>query len=166
MNLEFFNFYNMKVFLTLLFTSLVFGLFSQNILLVEQPGTVKNYKYYAGNNISLKTKDGLVIKGPINIIKDTVIIVDFTNEVSINDIAIVYEQRTLVSLGSALLIGGSAMYLTLDLINGGNKGKSFSENQSWHISLAILAAGIGMRFFAKKKMKIEKGKWRIKILPQ
>lgn len=158
--------YNMKVYIVSLFMVFSLGLFSQNMLLVERPGTVKNYTYFAGDYISLKTKDGVKISGPINIIRDTNLIVDFTNELSLNDIEVVYKTRTLVKMGSSLLITGSALYIGLDLINGGSKGKSFSENESLQISLAILATGIGMSFFSKKKMSTKKEKWRIRILSQ
>jgi len=156
----------MKVFIVLLFTIFSLSLFSQNMLLVEKPGTVKNYIYFAGDYISLKTKDGIKISGPINIIRDTNLIVNFTHELSLSDIEVVYKTRTLIKLGSSLLIAGSALYTGLDLINGGSKGKSFSENESLQISLAILATGIGMSFFSKKKMSTKKEKWRIRILDQ
>jgi len=156
----------MKVFIVLLFTIFSLSLFSQNMLLVEKPGTVKNYIYFAGDYISLKTKDGIKISGPINIIRDTNLIVNFTHELSLNDIEVVYKTRTLIKLGSSLLIAGSALYTGLDLINGGSKGKSFSENESLQISLAILATGIGISFFSKKKMSTKKEKWRIRILDQ
>jgi len=156
----------MRILLTVVLFIFSTGLFSQNILLVEKPGTVKNYKYYAGDYISLKTKDGIKISGPINLIRDTNIIVDFINELSISDIEIVYKKRALVNLGSSALIAGSALYLGLDLLNGGSRGKSFSENESLQISLAILATGVGMQFFATKKMHLKKNKWRMRILAQ
>ncbi len=156
----------MKTIFILFLFGISLGLFSQNILLVEKPGTVKNRKYFAGDYISLKTKEGIKISGPINIIRDTNLIVDFTNELSLNDIAMVYESRTLVNITSSVLIIGSAMYAGLDLINGGSSGKSFSNNQGLQISMAILATGIGMRFFAKKKMRLDKDKWRVRILTQ
>lgn len=156
----------MKAYLTFIFLFITVGLFSQNMLLVEKPGTVKNYKYFAGDHIQLKTVDGLLISGPINIIRDSNLIVDFTNELALSDIAVVYKQRTLVNLGSTALIGGSLLYLGLDLLNGGSKGVSFSENQGYQISAAVLATGIGMRLFTRKKMQMEKNKWRVRILSE
>ncbi|NOR87352.1 MAG: hypothetical protein GQ527_07070 [Bacteroidales bacterium] len=154
----------MKIIFTLFFVWLSISLFSQNMLLVEKPGTVNNQKYFAGDHISLKTKNGLMISGPINIIRDTNIIVDFTHELSLNDIAVVYKPRKLVRLGSSALIAGSAMYMVLDFANGGSKNLSFSENKSLQTSIVILATGVGMLFFTKKKMRIADEKWRLKIL--
>jgi hypothetical protein len=136
------------------------------MLLVEQPGTVKNNKYFAGQNISLKTTKGIKISGPINIIKDSTFIVDFTNELALSDIAIVYKRRTLVSLLSTGIIAGTALCIGLDLINGGTKGKSFAENQSLHIGMGLLAAGIGLQFLKNKKMDVTTEKWRIRILKE
>ena len=151
----------------LFFVLLVFFpvvIFSQNMLLVERPGTVKNEKYYAGLPISLRTVDGLKVSGPINIIRDSSIIVDFTHEIAIADIEIVYKRRTLVSLLSSVLIVGSSLWIGLDLINGGSQGKSFSENKSLQTGLGLMAAGIGLRFVRDKRMNVKKEKWRIKVL--
>ena len=156
----------MRIFIVSILVLFSLSVFSQNMLLVERPGTVKNYTYFAGDYISLKTKDGLKISGPINIIRDTNLIVDYTNELSLSDIEVVYKPRTLVKLGSSFLIAGSSLYLGLDFINGGSNGKTFAENESLQISLAILATGIGMSFFSKKKMSTKKKKWRIRILSQ
>jgi len=156
----------MRTFILLLLLGIILDLSSQNILLLEKPGTVNNYKYYAGDYIRLKTKKGIKISGPINIIRDTNLIVDFTHELSLSDIEVVYKTRTLVALGSSALIAGSALYIGLDLINGGSKGKSFSENQGLQVSLAVLATGVGMSFFSKKRMKVQEDKWRLRILPQ
>jgi len=155
----------MRLLFTVLFCWLAVGVFSQNMLLVEKPGTVKNYKYFAGDQISLQTKSGEKISGPINIIRDSNLIVDFTHELLFSDIEVVYQPRVLVKLLSSALIVGSAVYIGLDFINGGSRGKSFSENKSLQTSAAILASGIGLSFLGKKRMHIEKKKWRIRVLP-
>lgn len=157
---------NMKPFFIFILLCFSTTLFSQNMLLVEKPGTVKNHKYFAGDYISLKTKDGVKISGPINIIRDTNLIVDFTNELSLSEIETVYKPRKLVQLSSSALIAGSLMYTGLDLLNGGSSGKSFSKNAGLQTSLAILATGLGMQFFTKKKMHIDNEKWRIRILKE
>jgi len=136
------------------------------MLLVEQPGTVQNSKYFAGQHISLRTTKGIKISGPINIIRDSTLIVDFTNELALSDIEIVYKRRTLVSLLSSGIIAGTALWIGLDLINGGSKGKSFSENQSLHIGMGLLAVGIGLQFLKNKKMDVTTEKWRIRILKE
>ena len=50
---------------------------AQMILLLEKPGTVKNIKYRAGDQIYVKTKDNLKILGTINIITDSSIIINY-----------------------------------------------------------------------------------------
>jgi len=156
----------MKFVLSIFLSFFVLSLFSQNMLLVEKPGTVINYKYFAGDYISLKTKDGEKISGPINIIRDSNLIVDFTHELMLSDIEVVYESRSLLKLLGSALIVGSAVYIGLDVINGGLQGKSILHSSSLQTSFAVLVTGIGFSFLGKKRMSVVKKKWRIKILPQ
>jgi len=137
------------------------SLSAQNMLVVEKPGTVKNYIYRAGDHIILKTIEGIKISGPINIIRrDSTFVVDFVHELSLKDVEMVYEPRVLLNLGGTALIGGSALYLGLDLINHGG----IKINQSFWVSIGVAATGVIMLVFSKKKMRIEEGKWRIKVL--
>lgn len=138
--------------------------FSQTILVVERPGTVKNHIFEAGQYISLKTKSGEKISGPINIIKDSSLIVDFVHELEINDIEFVYKPRELLNVFGSAFIGGSIMYVSLDAINGGMKNKNILAYSGFWISTGFLATGIVMKVFSKKKMRIDNKKWRIKIL--
>lgn len=149
---------HLYLFLILLFST---SLCAQNMLVVEKPGTVKNHIYQAGNHIILKTTEGLKISGPINIIRnDSTFVVDFVHELDLNDVEMVYEPRVLLNLGGTALIGGSALYLGLDLINHGG----IKINQSFWVSMGVAATGVIMLVFSKKKMRIEEGKWRIKVL--
>ena len=50
---------------------------AQMILLLEKPGTVKNIKYRAGDQIYVKTKDNLKFLGTINIITDSSFIINY-----------------------------------------------------------------------------------------
>lgn len=140
--------------------------FSQTMLVVERPGTVKNYIFEAGQYISLKTKSGEKISGPINIIRDSSLVVDFVHELNVSDIDIVYNSRQLLSIFGTAFIGGSIMYVGLDAINGGMRGKKLIEDSGFLTASAILTTGIIMRVFSKKKMHIDNEKWRIKILKE
>lgn len=137
------------------------SLWAQNMLVLEKPGTVKNYIYYAGNNISIKTTEGLKISGPINIIRnDSTIVVDFVHELKLSDIEMVYKTRSLMKMGGTALIGGSALYLGLGLINSGH----VDIDQSFWVSIGVAATGVALLVFSKKKMRIEETKWRLKVL--
>ncbi|OYT15783.1 MAG: hypothetical protein B7C24_11215 [Bacteroidetes bacterium 4572_77] len=152
--------------MSILLFSMGLALSAQNMLLLERPGTIKNKIYVAGKHISLITKDGEKISGPINIIRDSNMVVDFTHEIMIQDIQVVYKNRVLVQLFSSAFIAGSVMYIGLDLINGGSKGTKLSENQSMGYALGFLGTGIAMQFFTKRKMTIDGEKWRLKILKE
>lgn len=149
----------MKILYTVLLIFLSSLLFAQNMLVVEKPGTVKNNIYYAGNTISLKTKDGLKVSGPINIIRDTMMVVDFVHEVNIKDIEIIYKVRYGLNIAGSALIGGGALYMGLDLINS----QSIDEQGLW-IASGVIVSGVVLKLFAKKRMRIAQGKWRAKIL--
>lgn len=151
----------MKHFHLIILLFLSSSLWAQNMLVLEKPGTVKNEIYYAGDHISIKTTEGLKISGPINIIrKDSTLVVDFVHELKLSDIEMVYKTRSLMKMGGTALIGGSALYLGLDLINSGQ----VKINQSFWVSMGVAATGVALLVFSKKKMRIEKNKWRLKVL--
>ena len=154
----------MKSLFTILFSVFILGLSAQNMLVLEKPGTVKNYIFYAGNNISLKTKDGLKINGPINIIRDSNMVVDFKHELRLDDIAIVYKSRHLMGLFGTAFMAGSLLYIGLDIVNGANYSQKLSENQSLLTAFGVFGVGTGLLLFSKKKMTIDDKKWRLKIL--
>lgn len=149
----------MRFLYLLFFLLLTPCLIAQNMLVVEKPGTVNNKIYYAGNHIELKTKDGLRISGPINIIRDSVMVVDFVHEVNIENIEIIYKLRYGLNITGSALIGGGALYMALDLINN----QSVDEQGLW-VASGVIVSGIILKLFAKKKMRLEEGKWRAKIL--
>lgn len=140
------------------------GVFAQTMLVVERPGTVKNQIYQAGDFISLKTKEGLKISGPINIIKDSTLIVDFVNELKISEIDLVYKARAIPNIFGNAFIGGGIMYLGLDWVNGGLKNKNLIEDTGFLSSMGFITTGIILKVFSKKKMEIDGKKWRIKVL--
>lgn len=140
--------------------------FSQTMMVVEKPGTVRNYIFEAGQYISLKTKSGEKISGPINIIRDSSLVVDFVHELEVSDILFVYKPRQLMNIFGTAFMGGSIMYLSLDAINGGMKGKKLSEDSGFLVATGFFATGVVMKIFSKKKMRIDNEKWRIKILKE
>lgn len=137
---------------------------SQTMMVVERPGTVKNYIFQAGHYISLKTTTGEKISGPINIIRDSSLVVDFTHELELSEIEIVYQPRYLINIFGSAFIGGSLLYLTLDGINGGMKNKNLIEDPGFLTATGFLTTGVVMKLFSNKKMRIDNERWRIKIL--
>jgi len=140
--------------------------FSQTMMVVERPGTVKNQIYEAGQYISLKTKDGEKISGPINIIRDSSLVVDFVHELDISDINIVYKSRELMNIFGTAFIGGSLLYVGLDAVNGGMKNKNLSKDTGFLVAGGFFTTGILMKVFSQKRMRIDNEKWRIKILKE
>lgn len=156
----------MRIVYILLFLFISNFTFSQTMLVVEKPGTVKNYIFEAGQYISIKTKTGEKISGPINIIRDSSLVVDFVHELKVSDIQFVFKPRQLMSIFGTAFIGGSIMYIGLDAVNGGMKGKKLSEDSGFLVATGFFATGVVMKIFSKKKMRIDNEKWRIKILKE
>ena len=154
----------MKSLFTILFSIFILAVSAQNMLVLERPGTVKNYIFYAGSHISLKTKDGLKISGPINIIRDSNMVVNFKHELRLEDITIVYKSRHLMKVFGTAFMAGSLLYIGLDIANGGSHGQKLSENQSLLTAFGVFGTGALMWVFSKKKMTIDNEKWRLKIL--
>lgn len=156
----------MRIVYILLFALISNIVFSQTMMVVERPGTVKNHIYEAGQYISLKTKDGEKISGPINIIRDSSLVVDFVHELDISDIAIVYKSRELMNIFGTAFIGGSILYIGLDAVNGGMKNKNLSKDTGFLVAGGFFTTGVLMKVFSKKRMQIDNEKWRIKILKE
>lgn len=73
---------------------MAFSLSGQNIFVLEKPGTIKNYKFELNDHIKLRTlSTDTTLSGRINSISDSSLIVNYSNEVRINDIATIYRKR-------------------------------------------------------------------------
>ncbi|MCX6234569.1 MAG: hypothetical protein NT175_07575 [Bacteroidetes bacterium] len=140
---------------------------AQKILLVEYAGTIKNFKYYEGDNIHIRIKNDTAafhLKGKLTNIRDSTIFIDYCNEVTITDIDAVFRERTGIRIAqSAMIISGTG-YFIVDTFNRTiNKESPLVDQQTAVIGGSITAAGLIMTLFKERKFNI-RDKWRVKIL--
>jgi len=137
---------------------------SQNILVIEKPGTVKNIKFRSGDRIELKTLNGEKIKGIINQIRDTAIVVNYYL-ININEISKIYSFRRLISAFSFAGIEGGLGYVVIDGFNSLiNNERPIIRNSTLKTGGIMFGAGLLLKSLSKRKRSIDNHKWRIKVL--
>jgi hypothetical protein len=146
----------------------IFGsnLAAQNIFVLERPGTVKNFKYYQGDNIKIRTiSSDTIISGPINRIFDSSIIINNSNEILIADMAAIYKKRWGYGFLQYLTIFAGAAYLGINSLNGIiNDDQPVVPQETLIISGSLIAFGLALTPLTTRKFKIDNEKWRIIIL--
>lgn len=152
---------------TLLALLLLFSLpaGAQRILLVEKPGTFKNYKYFTGDVITLRIsgQEGR-LSGSISVISDSSLLIDDEHEVMLTDIDRVLRLRWgLGVLAGASRIAGVA-YLSLDVVNHAiNDEPDILNRNTVLISAGLVAFSYALYPVRYKRMTIGEP-WRIQVL--
>ncbi|MCD4788567.1 MAG: hypothetical protein K8R37_01105 [Bacteroidales bacterium] len=158
--------YKQYITLTIFFALIFHFSFSQNIFLLEKPGTIKNYKYRENDHIRIKTisKD-TIIAGIINKIGDSIIIINYANEISPDDISIIYRTRWGFALLQGIFFSAGVPYLAISTLNGViNNDSPIVSKETLIISGSLIATGIAITPLTTRKHKIDNTKWRVKIL--
>lgn len=138
--------------------------FSQNIFLIEKPGTVNNIKYRVGERIELRTINGQKVKGIINQIRDTAIVVNYYLVMN-NEIKSIYTRRHIISAFSHVGIKGGLGYVSIDGFNNliNNESPVFRKS-ALEIGGIMFGAGVLLKSISKRKRNINNENWRIKVL--
>jgi hypothetical protein len=152
---------------TLLALFLLFSLpaGAQRILLVEKPGTFKNYKYFEGDVITLKRSgQGGRVSGSIGMISDSSLLIGDDQEVMLKDIEKVMRHRWgLGVLAGAGRIAGLA-YLSLDVVNHAiNDEPNILDRNTVLISAGLVAFSYALYPVMYKRMSIG-DPWRMQVL--
>ena len=114
-----------------LLTLLVSTAGAQRVLLVEKPGTFRNYKYFVGDEIMLRTwPSGLKHGGIIHEITDTSILINFDEEIMIADIEKVLRHRWALGLTSKATRIAGAGYVVLDVVNNAINNEEYGDDRS------------------------------------
>jgi hypothetical protein len=154
------------IFQLLFFVILMSNAYAQHILVLERPGTIKNYKYYQHDEIRLKTSSTQVIyQGKITAINDSSIVVNYANEIFIDDMAKIYTFQWGFDFLRRLGFSAGALFLAVSLTNGGLNG--FDSNGATEMvlgSVGIMAFSAAMIPLKWRGHKIDNTKWRVKIL--
>ena len=147
------------------FLALAFPADAQRILLLEKPGKFKNFKYFVGDDIVVKTMPyDTRYDGVIHEITDSSILINFDNEIMLENISMVMKRRWGWSLLSKVTRIAGAGYFILDVTNRAinNQSPVVTENTVM-ISAGMVAFSYALVPVHYKRMK--KGeKWRLKVL--
>ena len=138
----------------------------QNILVVEKPGTVSNFKYYEGDKIRLRTiAADTLISGTITTIGTSSIIIDKSIEIEITDIKSLYRKRWGYSFLQYLSIFAGLSYVAINTLNGIiNNDAPIVPTETLIISGSMVAFGIALTPLTTRKIRTGKEKWRVIIL--
>jgi hypothetical protein len=155
-----------KLLLILLIFSVSYSVVAQNILIVERPGTIKNYKYYTGDEIKLKTiSTDAIISGTIIVISDSSLIINHHHEIMVDDITTIYRNKWGFRFLQYISLIGGMFYLGINTLNGViNSDDPIVPEETLIISGSMIGFGIVLTPLTTRRYKIDKEKWRIVIL--
>lgn len=138
---------------------------AQWVLLVEKPGKFKNFKYFIGSDIIVKTMPyGTRHEGTLHEINDTSILINFDNEIMLEDITMVMRRRWGWSLLSKATRIAGAGYFALDIFNRAINGQGpVVQESTLIISAGMVAFSYALVPIQHKRMRKGK-KWRLKVL--
>jgi hypothetical protein len=152
----------------ILFNLLLIGpVHPQNIFLIERPGTVKNFKFYEGDDIHVRVKNyppASSIKGTLTGIRDSSIIIDDAYLIPLKDITAVYKDRFWLGLAVPVLFVAGVGYVTLEAFNRLiNNDSPVVTTETAIISGSLVAGGFALIPLKERKFKVGE-KWRVKSL--
>jgi len=139
--------------------------FTQRVLLVEKPGKFKNFKYKVGDDILVKVAPyGEKQEGIIHEVSDSSILINFDNEIMLDDIQMILRPRWGTKLLSKVTRVAGAGYFVLDVVNRAiNNDSPVVDENTLMISAGLVAFSYALVPLHNRRMK--KGeKWRIKVL--
>ena len=137
---------------------------AQRILLVEKPGKFKNYKYFVGDDIILKTfPNNQKHEGIIHEITDTSILINFSNEIMLKDINKVLRKRAGLPWLSLIVRTIGVGYFMLDVVNNTINNEPMVDQQTLMISGGLVAFSYAIVPLHNRHLKRGE-KWRIKVL--
>ena len=154
-----------RILVFVLLFMLAHSLDAQRILLLEKPGKFKNFKYFVGSDIVVKTLPyDQKHEGVIHEITDSSILINFDNEIMLEDISMVMRRRWGWSLLSKVTRIAGAGYFALDVTNRAINGQSpVVQETTVYISAGMVAFSYALVPIQHKRMR--KGeKWRLKVL--
>ena len=139
--------------------------FSQRILVMENSRSLRNIKYYEGDNIILKVENGEEkVFDEIFLLTDSTIILNLMGEVRLGKISGIYRENWLVQTTRGLSFLGGVAYFGLDSFNRLiNNDSPVILAETAIISGSLIAFAAALTPFKYRKYKT-KGKWGLRII--
>ncbi len=136
--------------------------------IVEKAATVKNYKFVAGDKISLmyEINDSVVSsRGIICTITDSTIVINETEKIPLNSIREVYIKRQFFAILSEVGWKAGVGYFAVDGINGLlTKRAPVIPIKTLFITGGLFASSFFSKLFTVKTIKTDGKKWKVKAL--
>ena len=146
---------------------LIWSAGSQNIFLIERPGTVKNLKFHEGDGIHILVKNQPAvpeIEGTLTQIRDSSILVDDMYLIPLKDITAVYKERFWPRLAVPVLFIAGIGYIVLEGFNRAiNKDAPLITKETAIISSSLVAGGLALIPLKDRKYIVGE-KWRVRSL--
>lgn len=138
----------------------------QNILLLQKAGGGGIRMYREHEDISLKTvSKNQKVEGRIVLIEDSCLVIDSRMVVSLDDIAVIYRPRRMLSLLQKVSLIGGTLYLAISTLNGViNNDSPIVDDKTLKISGGLILAGVILTPLTERRHKIAPTKWKVKIL--
>lgn len=161
------NLHSLLIFLLLLLVS-ASAIAQKNILIIEKPGTVKNYKYYPGSRIKLDySYDNKFDKvaGTISKITDSTLIINKAHLIYLSEISTIYRYRYGFDLLTQAGLKGGAAFFIVDGLNRTLTGtRPIFRKETAIISGSLICGGLLFLPFINKSLHINNNDWRIKVI--
>jgi len=154
-----------KILIICFLTIAGFHAVAQQYLVLQKTGTVKNFKYQVGNEITVKVLRGeYVFSGRISQIKDSSFVLNSLDEIYLSEITHVYRQRNFVRVLSKVLLFGGVGYVGLEGVNGLiNDYSPVISQTTLIISASMVATSFALRPFYTRSFDTRE-KYVLKIL--
>lgn len=138
---------------------------AQRILLIDKPGKFKNFKYFIGDDIVLKTAPyGNKTEGTIHVITDTSLIINFDHEILLEDIEVILKPRWGMKLLSRITRIAGGGYFLLDVTNNLITGNpTIVDENTLIISAGLVAFSYALVPLHNRRME-PGNKWRMQVL--
>jgi len=141
------------------------GLFAQKLLLVENMKSLKNYKYYQGDEIIMKCygSDGRITDRILDM-TDTTVIFNIMGEMRLEEISGIYRENWLIRILRGFTLLGGVAYFGLDSFNRLiNNDSPVILTETLIISGGLVAFSFALIPFNYRK--INKGKnWQLRTI--
>jgi hypothetical protein len=157
----------MKLLLVFLFIQVsLLSAQDKNILVLEKAGGKRSYLYGEGDKIELTLENGLLLKGKISFIDDSLLRVGKGAYFRLSQInTITRFCRGFYQMFNLFFLKTGVPYLAIVSINRSiNKEYPVVDQTTLIISGSLLTAGLVSAIFIKKKYKVDNYNWRLKLL--
>lgn len=145
--------------------AITFAGVSQKILVVENIHSLRNIKYFEGNELMLKIDDaGKMVKDVVFCFTDSAVILERSGEVRLDRISAIYRENWLIQTVRGLSLLGGVAYFGIDSFNRFiNHEYPVVDAGTMAISAGMVAAAFALTPLKYRKINTRKN-WSLRII--